>query len=168
MSGGGTWRQHFNSRRCFSSCAQESCALSEYPKSANCFTAIFNRGRFWSGSPRKMTKNAHSPKRGLGGVGGVAWRHRFNSRRFFFHVHKKTVHFLNIEKAPTQMPLKSCTPIPNPTLALKSCTSLKALRTPNLETNIPNSRRVPMRPRYPFGWQTHSPCHPGSSTAAWV
>ena len=39
----------------FCSCAREGCALSEYPKSADCFNDILEkRHRFWAGSPRKM------------------------------------------------------------------------------------------------------------------
>ena len=30
--------------------------------------------------------------------GGVTWSHRFSLRRFFFHVHGKAVHFLNIQE----------------------------------------------------------------------
>ena len=85
----------------FFACARDDCALSEYPKSADCFNEILEkRHRFWAGSPRKMAKPAHSQIGGFGGVRGVTWSHRFSLWRFFLHVHGKTVHFLNIQKAP--------------------------------------------------------------------
>ena len=85
----------------FFACARDDCALSEYPKSADCFNGILEkRHRFWAGSPRKMAKPAHSQIGGFGGVGGGTWSHRFSLWRFFLHVHGKTVHFLNIQKAP--------------------------------------------------------------------
>ena len=80
-------------------CARDDCALSEYPKSADCFNDILEkRHRFWAGSPRKMAKPAHSQIGGFGGVGGGTWSRRFSLWRFFLHVHGKTVHFLNIQE----------------------------------------------------------------------
>ena len=55
----------------FFACARDDCALSEYPKSADCFNDILEkRHRFWAGLPRKMAKPAHSQIGGFGGVGG--------------------------------------------------------------------------------------------------
>ena len=82
----------------FFACAREHCALSEYPRSADCFNDILGkRHRFLAGSPRKMAKPAHSQIGGFGGVGGGTWCRRFSLWRFFLHVHGKTVHFLNIQ-----------------------------------------------------------------------
>ena len=81
----------------FFACARDDCALSEYPKSADCFNDILEkRHRFWAG---KMAKPAHSQIGGFGGVGGGGtWSHRFSLWRFFLHVHGTTVHFLNIQE----------------------------------------------------------------------
>ena len=96
---GVTWSHRFSLWRFFFACAREDCALSEYPKSADCFNDILEkRHRFWAGSPRKMAKPAHSQIGGFGGVGGGTWSRRFSLWRFFLHVHGKTVHFLNIQE----------------------------------------------------------------------
>ena len=69
----------------FFACARDDCALSEYPKSADCFNDILEkRHRFWAGSSRKMAKPARSQIGGFGGVGGGTWSRRFSLWRFFF------------------------------------------------------------------------------------
>ena len=59
-----TWCHHSSSWGVFVSCAQQDCALSEYPKTTHCFNDIFEkRDRFWPGSPRKMTKKMYNKLR---------------------------------------------------------------------------------------------------------
>ena len=60
--GGGTWCHRLSSWRLFFH-VHENCALSEYPKSADCFNDIFEkRDQFWAGSPREMTKKLNNIK----------------------------------------------------------------------------------------------------------
>ena len=38
---------------------------------------------------------------GNGAGGGITWSHQFSLRRFFFHLHRETVYFLNIQEVIT-------------------------------------------------------------------